>query len=158
MARVSLKKAVALSANQAFAIAADVASYKEFVPLVTRSTIRGKISEQGDVKSFAADMMVAYEKLGLREGFTSQVEVNATLGNVIATSQDGPMRNLKAVWQITSIDGARSTVAIDIDYEFKSKLMQLAAGSLMNRAVAKVLEAFEERGRKLYPMSDLPNI
>ena len=158
MARVSLEKAVALSANQAFAIAADVDSYKDFVPLVTRSTIRGKITKQGDIKNFAADLMLAYEKLGLRESFTSQVEVNAALGNVVATSQDGPMRHLKAVWQITVIDGARSTVAIDIEYEFKSKLMQLAAASLMNRAVGKVLEAFEERGRKLYPESALPNI
>lgn len=158
MAKVALKKAVSLSAHEAFAIAADVASYKEFVPLVTRSTIRGAVTEKGDIKNFAADLMVGYEKLGLREGFTSQVEVNAIARTVIATSQDGPIKNLKAVWQIRPIDGARSTVAIEIEYEFKSMLMQMAASSLMNRAVAKVMDAFEERGRKLYPMSALPNI
>lgn len=158
MARVALNKAVTLSAHQAFDIASDVSSYKEFLPLVTRSTIRGIIKEQGDVKSFDADLMVAYVKLGLREGFTSHVECNQSAGTVTATSNDGPMRALKAVWQITAIDGSRSTVAIVIDYEFKSKLMQLASGSLMPRAVAKVLEAFEERGRKLYPESALLSI
>ena len=158
MAEVSLKKAVALSAHEAFSIAADVASYKEFVPLVSRSTIRGAVTEKGDIKNFAADLMVAYDKLGMSESFTSQVEVNAVARTVVATSQDGPMKSLKAVWQITPIDGARSTVAIDIDYEFKSKLMQMAAGGMMNRAVAKVMDAFEERGRQLYPMSALPNI
>ena len=158
MAKVALKKAVALSALEAFSIAADVASYKEFVPLVSRSTIRGSVTEKGDVKSFAADLMVAYDKLGMSESFTSMVEVNSVARTVVATSQDGPMKSLKAVWQITLIDGARSTVAIDIDYEFKSKLMQMAAGGIMNRAVAKVLEAFEARGRQLYPMSALPNI
>jgi coenzyme Q-binding protein COQ10 len=158
MAKVALKKGVALSAHEAFAIAADVASYREFVPLVSRSTIRGSITEQGDVKSFAADLMVAYDKLGMSESFTSQVEVNAVARTVVATSQDGPMKNLKAVWQITPIDGARCSVSIDIDYEFKSKLMQMAAGGLMARAVGKVMDAFEARGRQLYPMSALPNI
>lgn len=158
MAKVSLKKVVMLTAHQALAIASDVSAYKEFLPLCTRSTIRGAITEQGDVKRFAADLMVAYEKLGLREGFTSQVEVNGVSRSVVATSQDGPMKDLKAIWQITPIDGSRSTVAIDIDYEFKSKLMQLAAGSLMNRAMTKVLDAFEARGRTLYPNSALPNI
>ena len=158
MAEVSLKKAVALSAHEAFSIAADVASYKEFVPLVSRSTIRGSVTEKGDVKSFAADLMVAYDKLGMSESFTSMVEVNSVARSVVATSQDGTMKSLRAVWQITPIDGARCTVAINIDYEFKSKLMQMAAGGMMNRAVAKVLEAFEARGRQLYPMSALPNI
>jgi coenzyme Q-binding protein COQ10 len=86
------------------------------------------------------------------------VEVNAIARTVIATSDDGPIKSLKAVWQITPIDGARCTVAIDIDYEFKSRLMQMAVGGLMHRAVEKVLEAFEARGRQLYPMSALPNI
>jgi len=158
MPKVSLKKVVALTTHQAFAIAADVASYKEFLPLVTRSSIRGQVVEQGDEKRFAADLMVAIEKLGLREGFTSQVVTNAAASTVVAISQDGPIRNLKATWKISAIDSARSTVAIDIDYEFKSKLLQLAAGSLMDRAVARVLEAFEARGRALYPNSALPNI
>ena len=158
MPAVSFKKAVSLSVHQAFAIASDVASYKDFLPLITRSTVRGAAIEVGDVKTFIADLIVAYEKLGLRESFASQVECNQTLGRVTATSQDGPMRQLKAQWQITAIDGARSTVAIDIDYEFRSKLMQLAAGSLMHRAAAKVLEAFEQRGRTLYPETALPNI
>jgi coenzyme Q-binding protein COQ10 len=158
MAKVALKKAVALSAHEAFAIVADVSAYKEFVPLVKRSTIRGVVTEIGDTKSFAADLMVAYDRLSLSVIFTSMVEVNAIARTVIARSDDGPIKSLKAVWQITPIDGARCIVAIDIDYELKSKLMQMAVGGLMHRAVEKVLEAFEARGRQFYPMSALPNI
>ena len=158
MPKVSLKRAVPLTAVQAFAIAADVASYKDFLPLVSRSTIRGKVEEQGTVKRFAADLMVAVAKLGLHESFTSQVVVDSSAHTVVATSQDGPMKDLRAVWSITSIDGARSTVAIDIDYHFKSRLLQMAAGHMMDYAAKRVLEAFETRGRQLYPASALPNI
>lgn len=158
MPKVTVRRAVALTSAQAFAIAADVASYKDFLPLVTRSTIRGDVREEGRVKRFAADLMIAVQRLGLHESFTSQVVADAAAQTVVATSQDGPMKELRAEWSIRPIDGTRSTVAINIDYQFKSKLLQLAAGHMMDYAVNRVLEAFEARGRALYPASALPNI
>ena len=158
MAHVSVKRAVPLTLHQVFAIAADVASYKEFLPLCTRSTVRGAVEEQAGVKKFAADLQIAITKLGLSESFTSQVEADEPNKTVLATSQDGPMKNLRALWTMKSIDGARSEVSITIDYQLKNRLLQMAASSMMNHAVAKVLDAFETRGAQLYPTSALPNI
>ncbi len=158
MAHISVKRTVALTLHQAFAIAADVASYKEFLPLCTRSAIRGAVEEQGGIRRFVADLQVAVNKLGLRESFTSKVEADENAKTVVATSQDGPIKNLRALWMIKSLDGARSEVSITIDYEFKSRILQFAASSMMNHAVARVLECFEARGATLYPMSALPNI
>lgn len=158
MAHVSVKRAVPLSLHQVYAIAADVASYKNFLPLCTRSSIRGAVAEEGGVKRFAADLQIAITKLGLNESFTSRVEADELNKTVLATSQDGPLKNLHALWTMKSIDGARSEVAITIDYELKSKLMQMAVSSMMNYAVGRVLDAFEARGAKLYPASTLPNI
>jgi lipoyl synthase len=158
MAHVEIKRIVPLTIDEAFAIAADVASYKDFLPLVTRSTIRGNVVEEGRVKKFAADLMVAVEKLGLRESFTSQVAADAAARTVTAISQDGPMKDLRAVWTMSSIDGSRTQVAIAIDYQFKNMLLHMAAGSMMDMAVKRVLEAFEKRGQQLYPLSALPNI
>ena len=52
--------------GQVFAVVADVAKYKEFIPLVERSTVRN--SKPGDMgcQSFSADLVVAFKKL--REG------------------------------------------------------------------------------------------
>lgn len=158
MAHVSVKRAVPLTLHQVYAIAADVASYKDFLPLCTRSTIRGAVEEQGGVKKFAADLQIAVAKLGIGESFTSSVEADENNKSVLATSQDGPLKSLRALWTMKSIDGARSEVSITIDYELKNRLLQMAASSMMNHAVAKVLEAFEARGAKLYPASALPSI
>ena len=158
MAHVSVKRAVPLTLHQVFAIAADVASYKEFLPLCTRYTVRGAVEQQAGVKKFAADLQIAITKLGLSESFTSQVEADEPNKTVLATSQDGPMKNLRALWTMKSIDGARSEVSITIDYQLKNRLLQMAASSMMNHAVAKVLDAFETRGAQLYPTSALPNI
>jgi coenzyme Q-binding protein COQ10 len=158
MAHVEVKRVVLLTIDEAFAIAADVASYKDFLPLVTRSTIRGNVVEEGGVKKFSADLMVAVEKLGLRESFTSHVVADATARTVTATSQDGPIKDLRAVWTMSAIDGSRTQVAIAIDYQFKNMLLQMAAGSMMDMAVKRVLEAFETRGRALYPFRAITNI
>ena len=147
-----------LTLHQVYAIASDVASYKEFLPLCTRSTIRGAVEEQGGVKRFAADLQIAVTKLGLSESFTSKVEADENAKTVQATSQDGPIKSLRALWTMKSIDGARSEVTITIDYELKNRLLQMAASSMMNNAVGRVLEAFETRGAKLYPATALPNI
>ena len=155
---MSVNRAVPLTLHQVFAIAADVASYKEFLPLCTLSTIRGPVEEQGGVKKFTADLQIAVTKLGFSESFTSKVEADENNKTVLATSQDGPMKSLRAVWSMKSIDGARSEVSITIDYELKNRLLQMAASSMMNHAVARVLAAFEVRGAKLYPTSVLPNI
>jgi coenzyme Q-binding protein COQ10 len=158
MPHVSVHRAVPLTLHQAYAIAADVSSYKDFLPLCTRSTIRGIVEEKDGVKRFSADLQIAVSKLGLSESFTSKVEADEPNKTVLATSHDGPLKSLRALWTMKAIDGARSDVSITIDYELKSKLLQMAASSMMNHAVAKVLEAFEARGRKLYPESALPNI
>jgi len=158
MAKVSVKRVVPLTFDQAFDIAADVASYKDFIPLVTRSTIRGAVKEDEQVKRFAADLMVEVKKLGLHESFTSQVVADAGHRTVVATSQDGAVKDLKAVWTMKPMNGGRCQVSIDIDYQFRSMLIQMAASKLIDHAVAKVLQAFEERGRKLYPEAAVPNI
>ncbi len=150
MPYLAVERVVQLSAGQAFAIAADVASYKTFVPLVTRSVVRGTVEKLDDVEKFAADLTVAVERLNLRESFTSTVEADAARKTVIAISQDGPMKNLKAVWKISALGENQARISIEIDYQFKNMLLQIAAGGFMNSAVQRVLEAFESRGRELY--------
>ncbi len=107
MATVSVKRVVSLTAEQAFAIASDVNEYKDFLPLVTRSTIRGKVEQKGPIKRFAADMMISVDKLGMRDNFTSDVVADADARTVVATSQDGPMKDLRATWTIKPMDGSR---------------------------------------------------
>jgi coenzyme Q-binding protein COQ10 len=151
MPHFSTTRTVNVTADQAYAIAADVSAYKDFLPLVKRSTVRGEHIKTGDVEIFDADLMVGLENLGLRETFTSQVVTDSGQRIVTATSNDGPMKSLKAVWKITGAANNKSEVSITVDYVFKSMVLQLMAGGMMDFAAQKIMQAFEERGRKLYP-------
>jgi coenzyme Q-binding protein COQ10 len=141
---------VNLTVEQAFAIAADVASYKDFLPLLKRSVIRGERKRIGDNESFDADLQVAFEKLGLRETFTSHVTTNAADHTVTATSSDGPMKALKAVWKIVGADKVNADVSITVEYTMKSMMLQMVAGGLTDFAAQKIMQAFEDRGKALY--------
>ena len=144
-----MTRRVAVTADQAFAIASDVGSYKEFLPLVTRSTIRG-LKQVSDTKAhFAGDLQIRIDKLNVTENFTSDVETDSNLRTVTATSSDGPVKSLTAVWHIEP-EGDAADVTIKVDYVLKSMLLQLAAGRLVDYAAQKILNAFEERAALLY--------
>jgi coenzyme Q-binding protein COQ10 len=157
MAQVNVKRVVALTPDQAFAIAADVANYPRFIPGLAAARIEGTSTQSGSVKRFAATLDIAAGPLGT-QNFTCSVEADAAARQVTATSQDGPLKALTCVWTFAPLPGTRCTATVNIDYEFKSKLFQLGASALMDKAVARVMDAFERRGRELYPMSAIPNI
>ena len=143
---------VAVPPDVAYAVAADVASYKTFLPLLERSTIRGAVTEIDGIKSFSAELAVGYAKLGLQEAFVSRVACDSVKRTVAATSQDGPFKDMRTVWSIRDV-GGRSDVLIAIDYSMRNMLIQFAVSSAMDMAVQKVMTAFEARAKSIYNVS-----
>lgn len=152
LAHFHMTRRVCITAEQAFGIAADVGSYKEFLPLVVRSTVRGRKEISKSKSQFAGDLQIRIEKLGRDESFTSQVETDSESRIVTATACDGPVKSLTVVWKIAP-QGSAADVTIKVDYVLKNMLLQLAAGKFMDYAAQKILNAFEERATKLYGSS-----
>ena len=150
MPNFTATRRVNLTVDQAFSIAADVGSYKDFLPLLKRSVVRGERKRVGDTETFDADLQVVFEKLGFRETFTSHVTTESDQHCVTATSSDGPMKALKAVWNIVGTNDGKSDVSITIDYTMKNMMLQMMAGGLTDFAAQKIMQAFEDRGRALY--------
>ncbi len=149
MAQFQLTRRVAITADQAFGIAADVGSYKEFLPLVVRSTVRGLKQLSQSETQFSGDLQIRIDKLNLTENFTSEVQTNSAFRTVTATSSDGPVKSMTAVWHIEP-QGEAADVTVKVDYVLKSMLLQLAAGRLVDYAAEKILNAFEDRAAVLY--------
>jgi coenzyme Q-binding protein COQ10 len=143
---------VAVPADIAYAVACDVASYKDFLPLLERSTIRGPIAERAGVKSFSAELAVGYAKLNLRETFFSHVACDENLRTVSATSQDSPFKQMQAVWTIMPI-GSQSNVSVAIDYTMRSMLLQFAITGAMDLAVGRIMTAFELRAKSIHKVA-----
>jgi coenzyme Q-binding protein COQ10 len=143
---------VAVPPDIAFAVASDVASYKTFLPLLERSTIRGPVTENAGNKTFNAELAMGYAKLGIRESFVSRVVCDEVMGTVTATSQDAPFRDMKTVWSIVAKPGG-CDVTISINYAMRNMLIQFAVSGAMDMAVQKVMTAFEARAKSVYNAS-----
>jgi coenzyme Q-binding protein COQ10 len=143
------KRLVAVPADTAYAVAADVAVYKEFLPLLEQSRIVDAVSEESGLRMFRAELAVGYSKLRLREKFISNVVCDGARCTVTATSQESPFRNMKTVWTIGESSG-QAEVTIDIDYAMRNPLLQVALGGVMEMAVNKVMTAFEARAKSVY--------
>jgi coenzyme Q-binding protein COQ10 len=148
--KFTVTRRVGFSPQQIFSVVADVGSYREFLPLVERSTVRNRKSLENGSESFSADLLIGYHKMGIEETFTSKVETIPEQLIVKADSTGNAVKKLVSSWQITGIDAASSDITFFVDYEMKSAMLQMIMGSIFDAAVRKIMNAFEARAASLY--------
>jgi coenzyme Q-binding protein COQ10 len=136
-------RVVPYSADQMFALVADVARYPEYLPWVTAARIT---SSSGD--TFNADVLVGYKSF--REKFSSRVVLDRKARAILAEGLAGPFKHLTNRWRFEPNAGGGCTIHFDIDFEFSLRMLERLFGSLFDRAVTKMTDAFEERAAQLY--------
>jgi coenzyme Q-binding protein COQ10 len=146
----SVTRSVPYSAAQVFAIARDVARYKEFLPLVKRSIVRNVTALEDGRESFEGELTVAHDTLRIEEVMTSRVTVDPQALTVTARSNQPPVKHLESEWRIVPTAENRCDITFTVDYQLKSRTLQFIFSGMFDLAVRKVMSAFEERARVLY--------
>ncbi len=152
MPKFETTRIVGHTAEQMFALVADIEHYPEFVPLCQRLSVRGREQQSDGTEIMIADMSVAYGPVN--ETFVTRVVLDAPNMSIRATYLDGPFSHLDNLWRFenreTSESGIASAVNFKIDYEFKSRTLGMLMGSMFDRAFRKFAEAFEARADTIY--------
>jgi coenzyme Q-binding protein COQ10 len=130
------------SDEQMFALVTDIARYPEFLPWVVALRIRDD-SEHETV----ADMIVGFK--GLRESFSCRVHKQRP-HEVIVSYIDGPMKHLGNVWHFHALEGGGCRVDFMVDFAFRSRMFEALAGQMFDKALRKMIAAFETRADELY--------
>ena len=84
-----------------------------------------------------------------RETFLSRVTLWPQAQKIDTTYLDGPFKYLESQWQFRDVPGG-CEVSFDVDFEFKNRLLQGAAGLFFNEAMQRIVRAFERRAADLY--------
>src|SRR3546814_11772282 len=63
---------------------------------------------------------------------------------------DGPMRHLDNEWHFTPIEGGGCRVDFLVDFSFRNRLFETLAGQMFDKALRRMIAAFEERAAELY--------
>jgi coenzyme Q-binding protein COQ10 len=129
------------SAEAMFDLVADVARYSEFLPWVVAVRVR----ENSDT-AMVADLVVGFK--GLRESFTSRVNKQRA-ESIRVDYIDGPLKHLHNEWRFTPIPTG-CEVDFVVDFAFRNSLFERLAGQMFDRALRKMIGAFEARADAPY--------
>jgi coenzyme Q-binding protein COQ10 len=132
--------------DQLFTLVADVPRYKEFLPWVAAVRVTSDSETE-----MVADLAVGFK--GLRETFTSRV-VKHRPESIAVDYVDGPLKYLRNEWRFRPNGRGGTLVDFSVDFAFRSTLFEMIAGQMFDRALRKMIGAFEERAAALYGAGD----
>ncbi len=130
------------SPEQMFALVTDIERYPEFLPWVIALRVRSD-----DEAESVADMIVGFK--GLRESFSCRVHKDRPQ-RVTVDYIDGPMRHLNNEWNFSANEGGGCRVDFMVDFSFRSRVFESLAGQMFDKALRRMIEAFETRADALY--------
>lgn len=139
-------KTLPYSADQMYDLVADVANYPQFLPWTAAARIRST-TDKGDHTVMLADLVVSFKVF--RERFGSRVLLWPQKKQIDTAYIDGPFKHLESTWRFKDVDGG-CEVSFDVDFEFKNRLLQGAAGMFFNEAMQRIVRSFERRAKDLY--------
>jgi coenzyme Q-binding protein COQ10 len=146
MSAHSETKQLPYSAQQMYDLVADVARYPEFLPWTTAARIRSH-DDKGDHQVMVADLMIAFKVF--REKFGSKVTLWPEKMQIDTVNIDGPFQFLESKWVFRETETG-CDVSFSIDFTFKNKILQGAAGLFFHEAMTRVVTSFEARAKALY--------
>lgn len=127
--------------EQLFDLVADVGRYQEFLPWVAATRVRGNSATE-----MTADLVVGFK--ALKETFTSKVRKSRPY-EIVIDYVEGPLKYLHNSWRFRRVP-AGTEVDFCVDFAFRSRLFEALAGQMFDRALRRMIGAFEERAAVLY--------
>jgi coenzyme Q-binding protein COQ10 len=134
-------------ASDMYALVADVEQYPKFVPLCQGLRVLRR-EHTGAHETLIASMTVAYKLFC--ESFTSRVVLKPAGRTILVSYLDGPFRRLENRWTFTPAGEEACQVGFYLDYEFRTRALQMLMGAVFDRAFRTFADAFEARADAVY--------
>jgi coenzyme Q-binding protein COQ10 len=141
MPRHTEKRLLPYTPEQLFDLVADVGRYQEFLPWVAATRIRSDSDTE-----MVADLVVGFG--ALKETFTSKVRKQRP-GSIEIDYVEGPLKYLHNSWKFRAAPGG-TEVDFCVDFAFRNRIFEAIAGQMFDRALRRMINAFEERAAVLY--------
>ncbi|MFZ5673810.1 MAG: type II toxin-antitoxin system RatA family toxin [Pseudomonadota bacterium] len=150
MPKFNVTREMPYKAAELFAVAADVDSYKDFLPLVESSRTFERVKVSDGVERFKGELRVRYKKLHIDETFVSDVVADRNALKVSSRSEGGLFEHVVAEWRFSDRKSGGSTVEFQVDYKARSRSLQFFMSGMFDYMVRKINNAFEARARELH--------
>lgn len=142
MPHITRSALVPYSAEQMFALVNDISAYPEFIPGCTASRVLEKNGSE-----LTAEMNVS--KAGISKSFTTRNVITENQ-SIVMRLVEGPFSSFAGDWRFIPLSEEASKVEFHLDFEFKSKLIELAFGRIFKEMANSMIMAFTRRAKEVY--------
>jgi coenzyme Q-binding protein COQ10 len=142
MPRHSETRQMPYTAEQMFDLVADVKRYQEFLPWVAATRVRSDSETL-----MIADLVVGFKSI--KETFASRVTKQRP-HKLTVDYIEGPLKYLHNSWTFEPDGKGGTKINFCVDFAFKSRIFESLAGQMFDRALRRMIGAFEERAHDLY--------
>jgi len=133
--------------DQLFALVGDVERYPEFVPWISSMRTWNARDLGEGCSCLDAEAGVGFSFL--KERFATRVRRDAINRQIDVSLLSGPFRKLTNTWRFLE-DEAGTRIEFDIDFQFKSRLLEGLLAANFHHAVERLMGCFEDRAQALY--------
>jgi len=146
MRRVSRSALVPYSAQQMFALVEDVEAYPSFLPWCNDVEVH---SRDGDVVEATLEL----HKRSLSKRFRTRNTLHRCEAMDL-TLISGPFRRLSGGWRFQQLGEEGSKVALELEFEFDSRMLDMVIGAYFEDICNKLVDAFTRRATVIYGHGD----
>ncbi|ASM49307.1 hypothetical protein PESP_a1157 [Pseudoalteromonas espejiana DSM 9414] len=142
MPQIEKSALVMYSTKEMFDLVNDVEAYPQFLPNCSDSKI---VSQHNN--NMTASLEIS--KAGIKKWFTTE---NTFIDEQTVQLKlvDGPFKTLKGRWHFQALDKKACKVELKLEFEFSSKLIELAFGKIFNDVAKNMVSAFTQRAKEVY--------
>ncbi len=142
MTRIRKHELVNYRPEEMYALVNDIRSYPEFLPWCTGTHIA---EDYGD--KLVASVSIAVGKI--KQTFTTANSMRQD-EEIIMRLVEGPFKQLSGHWTFNENSSGGCDVALDMQFEFKNRLVKHTLGHAFHKIVDSLVDAFVDRAREVY--------
>jgi|TARA_B100000676_G_C18083007_1_gene852680 ribosome-associated toxin RatA of RatAB toxin-antitoxin module len=140
--RINKKAVVKYSANQMYALVNNIEAYPDFLPWCTGASITSRDSD-----TLIAVVSISISRI--KKVFITQNTMQQD-SSISMKLIKGPFKKLNGEWKFQNNSEGGSIVSLNMEFEFKNKLLKYAFGSAFVVITDSLVDAFVERAKIIY--------
>ncbi|WP_018938997.1 MULTISPECIES: type II toxin-antitoxin system RatA family toxin [unclassified Thioalkalivibrio] len=133
---------VPYSREQMFNLVNDVDAYPQFLPGCRSASARprGEHEVEGTIE---------LAKGALHKSFTTRNTLKRP-ESIDMRLVSGPFRRLHGTWSFTEVEGGKTRIALELEFDFANRLMAFAIGPVFTQIANSLVDAFVQRAREVH--------
>jgi ribosome-associated toxin RatA of RatAB toxin-antitoxin module len=133
---------VAYSAAQMYALVNDIESYADFLPWCSGSSILSQ--NEDEIRG-----TVEISHGSLNKAFTTRNRLQRDK-MIEMRLEEGPFKRLEGFWRFDVLGEQACKVSLDLEFEFKNRLVGMAMGPIFSQIANTLVDAFSKRAVDVY--------